>query len=128
MKATQIALFGDSIIDNGVYVVSEELSVLQHLTNRRPDNIFEQCAVDGDTTKDVLSSQLIDIYSGNSLLSIGGNDLLQNMHLLATEDEQTPVELLESLGEVASGFTDRYRDAVARTYLTASTGRPSTGK
>ena len=33
MKATQITLFGDSIIDNGVYVGSEELSVLQHLSN-----------------------------------------------------------------------------------------------
>ena len=98
MSATQITLFGDSIIDNGVYVGSEELSVLQHLQQLRPDRIFEQRAVDGDTTADVLSNQLIDRHSGIGVLSIGGNDLLQNMRLLATEDRVTPVELFESLG------------------------------
>lgn len=72
MKLPLITLFGDSIIDNGVYVGSEELSVLQHLNHRRPDKLFEQRAVDGDTTKDVLSSQLIDSHTGKSVLSIGG--------------------------------------------------------
>ena len=113
MKATQITLFGDSIIDNGVYVGSEELSVLQHLQQRRPDRIFEQRAVDGDTTADVLSNQLVDRHSGIGVLSIGGNDLLQNMRLLATEDRVTPVELFESLGKVADGFTDRYQSILS---------------
>ena len=113
MKATQITLFGDSIIDNGVYVGSEELSVLQHLQQRRPDRIFEQRAVDGDTTADVLSNQLVDRHSDIGVLSIGGNDLLQNMRLLATEDRVTPVELFESLGVVANGFTDRYRSILS---------------
>ena len=113
MKATQITLFGDSIIDNGIYVGSEELSVLQHLQQRRPDRIFEQLAVDGDTTADVLSNQLVDRHSGIGVLSIGGNDLLQNMRLLATEDRVTPVELFESLGAVADGFTDRYQSILS---------------
>ena len=113
MKATQITLFGDSIIDNGVYVGSEELSVLQHLQQRRPDRIFEQRAVDGDTTADVLSNQLVDRHSGIGVLSIGGNDLLQNMRLLATEDRVTPVGLFESLGAVADGFTDRYQSILS---------------
>ena len=113
MKATQITLFGDSIIDNGVYVGREELSVLQHLQQRRPDRIFEQRAVDGDTTADVLSNQLVDHHSGIGVLSIGGNDLLQNMRLLATEDMVTPVELFESLGAVADGFTDRYQSILS---------------
>ena len=113
MKATPITLFGDSIIDNGVYVGSEELSVLQHLQQRRPDRIFEQRAVDGDTTADVLSNQLVDRHSGIGVLSIGGNDLLQNMRLLATEDRVTPMELFESLGAVADGFTDRYQSILS---------------
>ena len=113
MKATQVTLFGDSIIDNGVYVGSEELSVLQHLQQRRPDRIFEQRAVDGDTTADVLSNQLVDRHSGIGVLSIGGNDLLQNMRLLATEDRVTPVGLFESLGAVADGFTDRYQSILS---------------
>lgn len=109
MKLPHITLFGDSIIDNGVYVGSEELSVLQHLNHRRPDKLFEQRAVDGDTTKDVLSSQLIDSHTGKSVLSIGGNDLLQNMRLIATEEKVTPVAFFESLGGVADGFTERYQ-------------------
>ena len=113
MKATPITLFGDSIIDNGVYVGSEELSVLQHLQQRRPDRIFEQRAVDGDTTADVLSNQLVDRHSGIGVLSIGGNDLLQNMRLLATEDRVTPMELFESLGAVADGFIDRYQSILS---------------
>ena len=113
MKATQITLFGDSIIDNGVYVGSEELSVLQHLQLRRSDRIFEQRAVDGDTTADVLSNQLVDRHSGIAVLSIGGNDLLQNMRLLATEDRVTPVGLFESLGAVADGFIDRYQSILS---------------
>ena len=88
MNATKITLFGDSIIDNGVYVGSEELSVLQHLNQRRPDKFFEQRAVDGDTTKDVLSSQLIDSHSGTSVLSMGVTTC-QNMRLPATEDGVT---------------------------------------
>ena len=113
MKATPITLFGDSIIDNGVYVGSEELSVLQHLQQRRPDRIFEQRAVDGDTTAEVLANQLADRHSGIGVLSIGGNDLLQNMRLLATEDRVTPLELFESLGAVADGFTDRYQSILS---------------
>ena len=37
MQNLEITLFGDSIIDNGVYVGSNELSVLQHLQSKSSD-------------------------------------------------------------------------------------------
>lgn len=108
MQNLEITLFGDSIIDNGVYVASNELSVLQHLQSKSSDFSFEQRAVDGDTTKDVLESQLLSDFTGNSVLSIGGNDLLQNMQLVANQEQRTAVDVLESLGGVADGFVERY--------------------
>ena len=40
MQNLEITLFGDSIIDNGVYVGSNELSVLQHLQSKSSDFSF----------------------------------------------------------------------------------------
>ena len=45
-----VALLGDSIIDNKVYVGKNELSVTEHLEANSDFN-FEMIAVHGDTTK-----------------------------------------------------------------------------
>ena len=82
----QVVLLGDSIIDNEPYVLSDEKSVLQHLEGLSHHE-YTQLALDGDTTQDVLDKQLevTTIKEGtNFILSIGGNDLLQNLHLLLT--------------------------------------------
>ena len=73
-----VALLGDSIIDNKVYVEQNELSVTEHLQKiNDEDYYFEMIAVDGDTTKEVIDNQLEKIRANNShiVLSIGGNDL-----------------------------------------------------
>ena len=78
-----VNLLGDSIIDNKIYVGPHELSVTEHLHNLT-DDVINSIAVDGHTTKDVIHAQLdkLPYYSTHQVLSIGGNDLLQNMYFL----------------------------------------------
>jgi len=81
---TSITLLGDSIIDNKTYVQQQEYSVLEHLQNISK-NEFLQLAYDGDTTVNVLERQLQSqevAKSSHLVLSIGGNDLLQNILFL----------------------------------------------
>ena len=79
-----ITLLGDSIIDNKTYVQKGELSVLEHLENIS-EYEYTQLAFDGDTTLNVLNGQLLSpgiATSSHLVLSIGGNDLLQNLSFL----------------------------------------------
>ena len=78
-----VNLLGDSIIDNKIYVGQHELSVSEHLHNLT-DDIINTLAIDGHTTKDVLNIQInkLPSYSTHQVLSIGGNDLLQNISFL----------------------------------------------
>ena len=79
-----ITLLGDSIIDNKTYVQKSELSVLEHLENIS-EYEYTQLAFDGDTTRNVLNGQLLSpsiATSSHLVLSIGGNDLLQNLSFL----------------------------------------------
>ena len=81
---TSITLLGDSIIDNKTYVQQQEYSVLEHL-NSLSKNKFFQLAYDGDTTVNVIERQLHSqeiAKSSHLVLSIGGNDLLQNILFL----------------------------------------------
>ena len=83
-----ISLIGDSIIDNKTYVSKGELSVLEHLEQSSPYK-FAQLAIDGHTTRDVLRKQLIDeelSQSSDIVVSVGGNDLLQNLSVLFEKD------------------------------------------
>ena len=79
-----ITLLGDSIIDNKTYVQKGELAVLEHLENIS-EYEYTQLAFDGDTTLNVLNGQLLSptiATSSHLVLSIGGNDLLQNLSFL----------------------------------------------
>ena len=54
---SKVALLGDSIIDNKVYVGPDEFSVREHLESLS-DLEFSQIAVDGHTTVGVLEEQI----------------------------------------------------------------------
>ena len=81
----RVVLFGDSIIDNKSYVSHGEFSVLEHLENIS-NYEYIQVAYDGHTTFDVQNKQLhlstIEKPS-HIVLSVGGNDLLQNLSYLS---------------------------------------------
>ena len=110
-----VALLGDSIIDNKVYVGENELSVTEHLRKiNETDYYFEMIAVDGDTTREVIDNQLENI--GDStwriVLSIGGNDLLQKLHIMFNETSG----MIESL-EVASKTVEEIKTRYDRFFL-----------
>lgn len=109
IKKYNVSLLGDSIIDNKVYVGEGELSVTEHLQHNSSSN-FTMIAVDGDTTEDVLENQLDNLKEPVShiVLSIGGNDLLQNLHLLQDETSGMKFALEKSselIGEIQENYT-----------------------
>ena len=109
IKKYNVSLLGDSIIDNKVYVEEGELSVTEHLQHNSSSN-FTMIAVDGDTTEDVLENQLDNLKEPVShiVLSIGGNDLLQNLHLLQDETSGMKFALEKSselIGEIQENYT-----------------------
>lgn len=108
IKKHHVSLLGDSIIDNKVYVGEGELSVTEHLQHNSP-SYFTMIAVDGDTTEEVLDNQLDNLKEPVShiVLSIGGNDLLQNLHLL--QDETSGMKFaLEKCSELISEIQENY--------------------
>ena len=109
MHNNHINLIGDSIIDNFNYVPAPGKTVLGHLDALMPEFGFDQLATDGFTTKDVIK-QLAgkELQNGVSVLSVGGNDLLQKIDLLTDESPRLATSLLEDLGEMAEQFAHRY--------------------
>ena len=108
IKKHYVSLLGDSIIDNKIYVGQGELSVTEHLQHNS-SSYFTMIAVDGDTTEDVLDNQLDNLKEPVShiVLSIGGNDLLQNLHLL--QDETSGLKFaLEKSSELIGKIQENY--------------------
>ena len=113
-----VNLLGDSIIDNKVYVGPHELSVTEHLHNLT-DDVINSIAVDGHTTKDVINAQLdrLPHYSTHQVLSIGGNDLLQNMYFLKNAEQFTANEVFEQAVGIMAPIKRRYRTIVEKLSL-----------
>jgi len=112
----KVALLGDSIIDNKVYVGDSEYSVLEHLQSLS-DFEFSQIAVDGHTTVDVLQGQLDKIKKDFDfiILSIGGNDLLEYLHLLVDDiNKHTFPRNLEIMNSFVEPIRERYEEIVER--------------
>ena len=108
-----VALLGDSIIDNKVYVGKNELSVTEHLEANSDFN-FEMIAVDGDTTKEVIDNQLEKIRANTShiVLSIGGNDLLQKLYIM-TNQTSGMVQALEIASKTVEEINDKKAKGLA---------------
>ena len=113
-----VNLLGDSIIDNKIYVGPYELSVTEHLYNLT-DAIINSIAVDGHTTKDVIHNQLNKLphYSTHQVLSIGGNDLLQNINFLKNNDELSTKEVFEQAVGIMAPIKRRYQTIVEKLAL-----------
>ena len=113
-----VNLLGDSIIDNKIYVGPHELSVTEHLHNLS-DDVINSIAVDGHTTKDVIHAQLdlLPQYSTHQVLSIGGNDLLQNMYFLKNQEQLTTNEVFEQAVGIMAPIKRRYQTIVEKLSL-----------
>ena len=115
----KVFLIGDSIIDNVVYVMPPGQSVLGHLFSLEPDWDFNQRAIDGDTTVDVLNRQLDDPIDAPAVLSIGGNDLLRRLEILTSQDRKLSVDLLEELHAEVGAFQKRHKEILSHFQKTA---------
>ena len=118
-----VVLLGDSIFDNAAYV-SGGPDVIAQLRERLPGGWRATLgAVDGATTRDV-RAQLARLPGDATrlVLSIGGNDALGHLDLLA-EPARSMAHALDRLAEVAEAFAERY-DAMLRGVLAA--GLPTT--
>ena len=113
-----VNLLGDSIIDNKIYVGPHELSVTEHLHNLC-DDVINSIAVDGHTTKNVIHDQLdlLPQYSTHQVLSIGGNDLLQNMYFLKNRERLTTNEVFEQAVGIMAPIKRRYQTIVQKLSL-----------
>ena len=113
-----VNLLGDSIIDNKIYVGPHGLSVTEHLHNLT-DDVINSIAVDGHTTKDVIRAQLdkLPYYSTHQVLSIGGNDLLQNMFFLKNTEQLTANEVFEQSVGIMAPIKRRYQTIVEKLSL-----------
>ncbi len=113
-----VNLLGDSIIDNKIYVGPHELSVTEHLHNLC-DDVINSIAVDGHTTKDVIHNQLdlLPQYSTHQVLSIGGNDLLQNMYFLKNRERLSANEVFEQAVGIMAPIKRRYQTIVEKLSL-----------
>jgi hypothetical protein len=110
---SHIVLVGDSILDNRAYtdggpdVVSQVQELLPH------GSLATLLAVDGSTTEDIPSQvQRIPSDATHLVLSVGGNDAIMNSDLLLKPLDST-VTALAKLADVAQGFEEKYRRAVA---------------
>ena len=108
-----VNLLGDSIIDNKIYVGQHELSVSEHLHNLT-DDIINTLAIDGHTTKDVLNIQInrLPRYSTHQVLTIGGNDLLQNISFLQIYEKYSANDVLEQAVGIMAPIKKRYQTIV----------------
>ena len=110
--ASHVALLGDSIFDNAVYTDGEP-DVVHHLRHLLPSPWQATlCAIDGSTTGD-LAAQLTRVPPDCShlVISLGGNDALLNLDLLATPVASAP-EALVLFDERIGRFEKAYSTAI----------------
>jgi hypothetical protein len=105
-----IVLLGDSIFDNGAYVRGGP-DVAAQLRDRLPKTARTTLlAVDGARVTDV-ERQLSRVPSGATMLvlSVGGNDALQDAHLLR-QPCSTVAEAIALLANAQRSFASRYSE------------------
>src|SRR5215510_13575405 len=109
MAKNRIILLGDSIIDNGAYVLPAEPDVTKQLQALLPEHAVIKRALDGAVCADVLSSQVANLESTDRIvLSAGGNDALQHIDLLEAATATTAKAVLLRLAAIREDFRRTY--------------------
>jgi len=109
-----LVLLGDSIFDNAAYTRGEP-DVVTHLRRLLPSGWQATlCAVDGATTRDLGAQlDLVPREATHLIVSIGGNDALQNSDLLVLRVSSS-TQALEVFADRIDAFERAYRSAVRR--------------
>ena len=114
MQTGQVALLGDSILDNGAYT-SGGPDVISQLRSLLPRSWRASLlAVDGSMIAD-LADQLLPLPPDVShlVIAIGGNDVLASMELMGSPAKSVAEALLK-VGERAGRFERAYRTMIDR--------------
>jgi hypothetical protein len=107
------ALVGDSIFDNAAYTGGEP-DVLHHLRDILPANWTTSChAEDGATTAAVAEQvKRVPRHATHVAVAIGGNDVLEQMDLLATRVSST-ADALRLFDRRVRAFESNYGEALS---------------
>jgi lysophospholipase L1-like esterase len=104
-----VALVGDSTLDNGAYTGGGPAVADQLRVELGESHSVSLVAVDGDTTRDVPNRlRSVPKRTTHIVLSVGGNDALQHLDLLA-RPVTTVAEALSELSYALSSFEVNYR-------------------
>jgi lysophospholipase L1-like esterase len=109
-----IALLGDSIFDNAVYVNPGEPDVCTQLNALLPEGSRATLlAVDGNTTHGIAQQlkRLPDDVT-HLVLSVGGNNALGHLGMMS-EAATSIAEVLNRLADISEGFERDYRQMLA---------------
>ncbi len=107
-----IVLLGDSVFDNRRYV-GDSPDVITYLRQMLPEGYTASLyAVDGDKILDI-KTQIRNTPEDVTrfFISVGGNDALENIHLLS-DDSLTGPETLKQLAQQADSFYGKYSQAI----------------
>jgi len=104
-----VVLLGDSIFDNKRFV-GDWPDVIKELSGALPSGWQATLnAVDGSTTVDIKGQlKLLPDDATHLVVSVGGNDALQNKSLIE-EKAQSVAEVLDKLGKIRAAFQTNYR-------------------
>ena len=116
-----VVLFGDSIFDNAAYTFGDLAVIDQLRLALPPKSTATLLAVDGHTTRDVITQiQRLPANASHLVLSIGGNDALDQEAILAAR-VGTVIQALDKLSALAGEFQNDYKSLIVRFQ---SLGRP----
>jgi lysophospholipase L1-like esterase len=108
-----IALLGDSIFDNGAYVLEAPDIVRQVRELLSQGSKATLKAIDGGTTKDIRQQlQQLPVDTTHLIVSVGGNDALGSSDFLGTSTRSV-AEALAGLANIADKFERNYREMLA---------------
>lgn len=108
----KIALMGDSIFDNRMYV-KRGYSVIEQF-NQMPDTDWkaELLAVDGNVTKNVVTQcQKISAETTHLIISVGGNDALSCLNIFE-KPASSVNEVMELLTVIKDQFQSDYKEMI----------------
>jgi hypothetical protein len=110
MTMSHVVLLGDSIFDNGLYVPGGS-PLIEQLRTRLPKGWKGTLvAVDGAVTSSVLRQiPRIPAEATHLVVSVGGNDALENSGILRDTDLRAPAAFQE-LADVKDQFQQNYRE------------------
>ena len=112
-----LVLLGDSIFDNGSYVLPGQADVTAHLARKLPpeDWTVDMRAVDGAVTTDVqrqINNASLSLPC-TFVLSAGGNDALQFLEIIEdTTPGQSVASVLLQFHEIKEGFRSEYSNTL----------------